>query len=147
MVIAEWHAGYCTGHILIDDQHRNLFSLVNQIHAMMDSPTMDQHRVGELLQVFARAATEHFDFEENLMAAYNYPNIVAHKHIHARLLGKVNKVLEQIASTHQIDIESITPVLADWMIHHIQGEDQRMIQFFQSQQTAAREPNAPCPNA
>ncbi len=133
MVIAEWHEEYCTGHALIDDQHRNLFSLVNQIHAMIDSPTMDQYRVGELLQVFAKSATEHFDLEEDLMTTYEYPNIAAHQNTHARLLGKVNKVLEQMATTHQIDIESVTPVLADWMIHHIRGEDQRMIQFFQSQ--------------
>ncbi len=133
MAIAEWHEEYCTGHPQIDQQHRHLFNLVNQVHAHLQSAAPAVHEMRSLLQEFSQCALTHFDLEETLMRDYRYPNRKAHTGIHQRLVAKVEKLLERWTQLEQVsfaDIETVTSILADWMIHHIQGEDQRMIQFF-----------------
>ncbi len=134
MSIAEWRDEYCTHHVQIDSQHRQLFDLVNRIHDLILATPEEFARIVELLHEFAQCAQDHFDLEESLMQSYGYPHFDMHCKVHQRLVNKVTNLLAA-ADADTLTLETLTQVLASWMVHHIQGEDQRMIRYFQAQHT------------
>lgn len=139
MTIAIWRDDYCTGHTTIDSQHRHLFDLVNRIHCVLSSEPSPTASALPLLQEFAHCAREHFELEEHLMATYDYPHQEMHCKVHQRLVNKVVRLLEpEVAIT--LTPEAVTQVIADWMIHHIKGEDQRMIRHFQAKGVLKAQP-------
>jgi hemerythrin len=133
MAIAEWSEEYRTGHKEIDTQHQQLFALVNQIDQAVSLEQQPKAQLQALLETFHRQAKVHFDLEETLMEAYQYENIEVHKGTHRALVGKVQTLLDKLAEADAYIPREVTQLLADWMIHHIKGEDRQMIRFFQAQ--------------
>ena len=68
------------------------------------------------------------------MMAVNYPDYDRHKHTHDYLLSKVDRLLLKFRdrNTEAVTTE-LTQFLTELLTHHIKGEDQKMIQFFQNQ--------------
>ena len=155
MAIAEWHEDYRTGHEDIDRQHGQLFDLVNQIDQAVSLEQQPKAQLQELLTTFCQRAQEHFDLEEDLMAAYQYDNLAVHRSTHRALTGKVQGLINKLAQADTYLPRDVTQVLVDWMVHHIKGEDRLMIRFFQTQpqrqvaeaefltRSAPRPPSAP----
>ncbi|MEL6399959.1 MAG: bacteriohemerythrin [Cyanobacteria bacterium J06607_6] len=139
MAIAVWQDDYCTGHEVIDQQHRRLFSLVNEIYDLTQLPTPPMAVIKTRLTEFADCAVEHFELEEGLMAEHEYPNLQVHCGTHKALVNKVTALLAKFDQVAYTATAEVTPVLADWMVHHIRGEDQQMIRFFQRQNVAGVE--------
>ncbi|MGD1943130.1 MAG: bacteriohemerythrin [Leptolyngbyaceae cyanobacterium] len=133
MAIAVWRDDYCTGHEAIDQQHRQLFSLVNEIYDLTQLPTPPRAAIKTRLTEFADCAVEHFELEEGLMAEHEYPNLQVHCGTHRALVNKVAALLNKFDQASSTSTAEVTQVLADWMVHHIRGEDQQMIRFFQQQ--------------
>lgn len=136
MAIAQWQDEYSTGHREIDQQHLALFAIVNTIHAAALEQCPDRPWLQQQLQDFAAQAEAHFAMEEDLMRAYNYPNYEIHCNTHLALTAKVRQLLLKLDTQTPCTPDDITQVLADWMIHHIRGEDQQMIRFLRSQNPA-----------
>lgn len=64
------------------------------------------------------------------MQRHHYPGYERHKQVHDGLTTKVVNLLDrfdQHAASLTVDL---TTFLSDWLVHHIRGEDQKMIQFF-----------------
>jgi hemerythrin len=137
MTVAVWRDEYRTGHDTIDQQHRDLFTQVNQIYAMTQAEPQDNAAIRAQLTEFAALAIAHFDLEEALMIQHAYPNFEVHFKTHRALVNKVQALLEK--PDHSLDElpAEVTQVLADWMVHHIRGEDQQMIRFLQERSAVA----------
>lgn len=128
--IACWQEEYVTGNPQVDGQHQQIFELVNTLHdAVVTGANITV--LQELLEDLANHTIEHFQTEEALMMAVNYPDYKRHKLTHDRLLATVNSLLIQIRDCHTVTID-ITQFLMDWLAHHIKGEDQKMIKFLQN---------------
>ena len=137
MTVALWRDEYRTGHDTIDQQHRDLFAQVNQIYAMTQAEPQDNAAIRAQLTEFAALAIAHFDLEEALMTQYDYPNFEVHFKTHRALVNKVQALLEKPDRSLDGLPAEVTQVLADWMVHHIRGEDQQMIRFLQERSTVA----------
>jgi hemerythrin len=135
MIIAAWRDEYQTGHLEIDQQHQHLFALVNEIHHLTQAEFTNSTAIYLQLQEFASCAVAHFDLEESLMAQHNYPNFAVHYKTHWALVNKVQTLLDKFDQTSQTQAGEVTQLLADWMVHHIRGEDQQMIHFFRQRST------------
>lgn len=131
--IACWQQEYNTGNAQVDGQHQQLFKIVNALHdAVVTSENI--YTIQELLEALANHTIEHFQTEEALMMAVNYPDYDRHKHTHDYLLSKVDRLLLKFRdrNTEAVTTE-LTQFLTEWLAHHIKGEDQKMIRFFQNQ--------------
>lgn len=131
--IAHWKQDYITGNAQVDRQHQHIFEIVNAIHdAVVTNHNL--YIMQELLECLANHTIEHFQTEESLMMAVDYPDYDRHKQTHDSLLAKVDNLLLKFRdrNTAVITIE-ITQFLTEWLAHHIKGEDQKMIQFLQNQ--------------
>lgn len=78
MTMAYWHSEYCTGNSLIDQQHQNLFVVINSLYNAM----MQGHGKNQIKQTLREL-------------------------LNGELLQFLN----------------------EWLIHHIKGEDLKMINF------------------
>ncbi|WP_040655210.1 bacteriohemerythrin [Rubidibacter lacunae] len=132
MSIAPWSDEYCTDHHVIDTQHQTLFELVNRIHDAIIAGESHCSAVRAMLADFEVLAQEHFELEEELMRTYQYPNYEVHFGMHRRLCRKVRSALEKYDRDTDAFSHDVPQVLADWMIHHIRGEDRQTIAFLQS---------------
>jgi hemerythrin len=131
VTIARWQDEYLTGDARIDQEHKILFDMVNDLHAAIQtsaSPT----RLQAMIQTMAEHTTEHFQHEEALMQMHNYPGYDRHKQVHDNLLAKVSRLLAQFDQPDPVLSDNLTEFLTEWLAHHIRGEDQSMIEFLRS---------------
>lgn len=127
MPLAFWRDEYCTGNSLVDDQHQHLFKIVNSLHeAMLAGHGRDVLR--QTLRDLATYTLEHFKIEEQLMVTHAYPLYQEHKARHEELKVEVVALLKNFEETSYLAIE-VSHFLTSWLVHHIKGEDQKMIRF------------------
>ncbi|MBD2176022.1 hemerythrin family protein [Pseudanabaena sp. FACHB-1998] len=129
--IAAWHTAYETGNLEVDTQHQELFEIVNSLHDAVIT-SRDFSVLQEILNCLTNHTVEHFHTEEALMMSANYPDYERHKQIHDYLIAKVVNLLHKFRDREASITTDITQFLTEWLTHHIKGEDQKMIQFFQN---------------
>lgn len=129
MSIACWQDEYCTKNEKIDQEHQALFQIVDGLHNAMlrqEPPSV----LKAILENLATHTWAHFQTEENLMQIRHYPGYRRHKQVHDRLKTKVTHLLQNIEQPAPAITTDVTSFLTEWLVHHIKGEDQKMIQFF-----------------
>ncbi|WP_017295773.1 bacteriohemerythrin [Geminocystis herdmanii] len=128
MPIAFWRDEYITGEQEIDTQHQILFSIINELHDAMISGE-GREILGKTLDKLATYTSEHFVTEEALMEKYEYPNIVLHKQKHRELREDVLTLQKLFKEKEKFLTVKVSQFMTDWLIHHIKGEDLKMINF------------------
>lgn len=130
---AGWLPDYATGNDAIDREHQALFVMVNHLQrAITEGEATSQLKTR--LDRLAQETIAHFQHEEALMVAQQYPGFDRHKQSHDNLLAKVGKLVqgfEPSEGTYRADlIQELVRFLSDWLAHHIKGEDHKMAVFF-----------------
>jgi hemerythrin-like metal-binding protein len=125
--IAQWQPKYETGNIIIDEQHKSLFSTINALNsAMLEG--QGQKLLMKTLQSLKDYTTVHFETEEKFMLDHQYPGYAEHKIKHEALKDKVWKFAQEENDLSKLT-NKISHFLTDWLIHHIKDEDLKMIEF------------------
>jgi len=123
MALVVWNEKLSVGVRSIDDQHKKLVTLLNQLHDGMMAGK-GKEMLGTVLKGLIDYTASHFKYEEDLFARTGYPDSTAHKKEHADL---VRRVLEVQAQYEEKGPSALTiPVmnfLKDWLTTHIQGAD------------------------
>lgn len=134
MPLAHWRDEYLTGDARIDQEHQTLFTLVNQLDEAIATaaPQSDLHQI---LSTIAAHTVKHFQHEELLMKSLEYPGYRRHKQVHDNLLAKLTALLTRFDQPNAALADDLTAFLAEWLAHHIRGEDQSMIRFFHGRVT------------
>jgi len=131
MSIACWRNEYCTKNQQIDHEHQELFQIVNRLHDAM-LRREDQSVLKGILETLAIHTIEHFQTEEAMMQSHHYPGYGRHKQAHDGLKVKVALLLQKFDHSETAITVGLTSFLTEWLVHHIKGEDQKMIQFFRT---------------
>jgi hemerythrin len=118
----EWKDSYSVGIDSIDQQHKKLLSLINQLQTAVDYSTGEQFE-REALDELVDYTKTHFTYEEGLMRDNDYPDFVAHKAQHEKMFKKVGEVLAEYEQDHDTAMANAAQYLKDWLIHHINGTD------------------------
>lgn len=125
MPLMTWADEYSVGIPSIDEQHKKLMAILNDLHDGMQA----QKSREVLASVFAKLLSytvEHFAYEENFFDKTNYPLSGEHKSEHASLKEKAIELQKRFEAS-QSGILSIETMgfLRDWLIKHIQGSDKK----------------------
>ena len=121
-----WSEDYRVGVDDIDDQHRELFNLVNRLRGAVAEGGDGLRTVFEELE---RYTFKHFTDEEALMMASGYPGFVEHARSHARFV-------EFVARERQKFLDGTVPgpgmldFLNEWLVRHIERDDQLAADFY-----------------
>lgn len=129
----EWRDEYNIAVPEIDQQHRDLFTHLNNLMQAMQRGTSKQ-AAEEMLGFLGNYVVEHFGSEERLMAAHAYPGSEAHKREHAGFIKTFLELKESFLSTGSTFSLSIAlnGIVGSWLIKHILGTDQALGLFLRS---------------
>ena len=112
----------------IDQQHRRLIDLINQLHAAMKN-NYGSDKVGEILGGLIEYTAKHFKAEEDLFEQYRYPEADSHKTAHVNLVEKVVDFQQQFEKGEAFVSMELMDFLKDWLVTHIKGTDKKYAPF------------------
>lgn len=128
-VLLEWNDGFEVGIQEIDEQHRTLVDLLNQLHAAIrDHKGSAASR--EILDRLAEYTRTHFLLEESLMRVSHYPGFEIHKQQHEDLINQVKSLQEKIDSGQASISFELLHFLQVWLTKHINESDKRFGKHF-----------------
>ncbi|MFQ3573331.1 MAG: bacteriohemerythrin [Thermodesulfovibrionales bacterium] len=108
----------------IDEQHKQLFKLVNELFAAWKG-NKPQEVVGKALDGLIQYTATHFKTEEEYFKKYNYPETSSHIEIHNALVKQALD-LKQKFDAGKLDINmEVMNFLKNWLNNHILRVDKR----------------------
>ena len=123
-----WNKNFETGHATIDDQHKKLVQLLNQLARTLvhEEPV----RVNQAFSELAEYAEYHFTEEENIWSEFLDAEdywLASHQISHAAFLPKVIEFKsKESEKTLSNAVEDIVKFLIRWLAFHIIDNDKRM---------------------
>ncbi len=120
----EWKDSYSVGIDSIDQQHKKLLNLINQLQTAVDYSTGEQFE-REALDELVDYTKTHFTYEEGLMRDNDYPDFESHKAQHEEMFNKVRAVLAEYERDHDTAMSNAVEYLKAWLINHINGTDKQ----------------------
>ena len=118
----EWTDELSVGIEEIDEQHKVLAGLVNEMHE-----AIQQHHardvVRPILDQLASYTKTHFVVEESLMRILNYPDYEPHKEEHDALISQIEELQQKLdAGKASVNFE-LMHFLKVWLTKHIMESD------------------------
>lgn len=122
MPFITWTEQLSVGIESIDNQHKNLLAIINDLNDAMVANAADEI----MQQIFERLThytVEHFAYEEELFDRYGYEGSPAHKAQHEALIGTVVVLKSKMESeSNRLGIE-VMEFLKRWLTDHILKTD------------------------
>lgn len=119
-----WQDRLLIGNQKVDQQHRQLFDLANQL-----AGSKTHHDLSENIMRLYRHVREHFQAEESVMKDHAYPNYGQHVATHNLMLDKLIEVSDKI-NKNEWRRQDMLPFMHEW-IAHILEEDSAIQDFVQ----------------
>lgn len=129
MPVLTWMEAYSVKVRSIDEQHKRLVCLINDLHDGMKGGTGKQ-AVGRTLTSLIDYTTTHFGAEEALMRAFGYSEYEKHKALHDGFVGQIVDAHRRYAAGDPSLSKDVGELLMDWLINHIQIVDRAYSDFF-----------------
>ena len=124
MTMIRWRDEYCTGIASVDEEHRELVELINDLAEKLRGDVHTIETVENYLgEIQAKIAT-HFSLEERFMKDESYSHYDAHKQDHERLLAELRHILESFRHGSYLRFEQLlVQHLSDWFMVHFTTHD------------------------
>lgn len=131
MALFVWSDKYSVNIKEIDEQHKKLVDMLNELHDAMKSGK-GKEIVGKTLTELIKYAGTHFANEERLMTAHGYPEYNAHKAEHTKFTLKVSELQKSFQQGAPVLTVEVLNFLKDWLQTHILGIDKKYGPFLNS---------------
>lgn len=127
--LLEWSDEYKIGDESIDNAHKQLFSVVNQIlqNCMNRNYEQNEKNCTEAIRFLKDYAVKHFKEEEAFQLSVGYAGYKMHKKVHDDMRDIVIPALEKEVAVKGYSTEALehfTGTIAGWLAAHILIEDQ-----------------------
>ncbi|MDR2433434.1 MAG: bacteriohemerythrin [Treponema sp.] len=138
--LVKWSATYSVGIKLIDDQHKGLLDLVNDLfnHVSADEAT-ERAYFQKVIQTAVNYVKVHFATEEKIMLATRFPGYAEHKKAHDTFVLTVVDSIRDFEAGKKFTLAGFTRFLKDWVLTHIAIMDKQYFTYFK--QIASRKAN------
>ncbi len=126
MVLMRWTQGMSVGVPELDDDHRGLIDIINDLAALSGAEARPQS-VRACLTRLHRYAPVHFGREEKVMTACGFPHLGVHQEEHRAFVLTMQGFNQSLqgdpAALAGHLAEEILDYLKNWLTHHILLED------------------------
>lgn len=125
----EFTDDYLTGITLIDDEHRELFRIVDKANHLAKSydTVSDYDKIMEILGELTEYTKEHFNDEEEYMESIHYDGLEAQKRAHAAFIDKLDNIsFDKLDQNPQESLNELLEFLLGWLINHILYTDKKI---------------------
>ncbi len=130
MPLMNWTNDLSVGVPSIDDEHKKLVGMLNELYDAMHAGHA-KDVLSKILDDMIAYTAAHFKHEEELFKRTGYPHAAAHKAEHDALTKQVLAVREKYAQarTTQLSMEVMT-FLKSWLNGHIRESDMDYAEHF-----------------
>lgn len=126
-----WTDSFSVGVGIIDQQHKRLINMINQLIDAENVAT-NSETVSDLLDAMTKYSREHFRTEEGLLAKYAYPQLDEQKRDHRAYRIKTVDLCNATMLGSDAVPTVIVNYLREWWIQHIQEDDAKYVPFLAS---------------
>ncbi len=131
MSIVTWSDEYTVDIQEIDEQHKRLIDIINELYEAL-AAKKDRDKVATVLNELVEYTKVHFAVEETLMRIFHYEDYDAHKEIHDRIVARVLDFQAKFnAGNDSVGMELLL-FLKEWLFDHINKVDKRYTKHFQA---------------
>jgi hemerythrin len=131
-----WTDNFSLGVGVIDQQHKRLIDMLNQLIDAENVKT-NSETVYDLLDAMTKYSKEHFRTEERLLGKYGCPLLDEQKRDHRAYRIKTL----QLCQATMLGVEAVPTVLVnylrEWWTHHIQEDDAKYRPFLAGKHPSA----------
>ncbi|HTZ18157.1 MAG TPA: bacteriohemerythrin [Dissulfurispiraceae bacterium] len=131
MALINWSEDYSVHVKEMDEQHKKLIAMINDLNDAMKSGK-SKDIMDKILKGLIDYTVFHFGAEEKLMKSNNYPGYQQQKTQHESLTKKVMEYQERLNSGKMVMGVEVMNFLKDWLINHIKGLDTKYGPFLNS---------------
>lgn len=122
MAFLEWDSRLDVGVDLMNDQHKALIKLMNDLHTLDQNGTPKAKKL-DVARELASLAAKHFRDEERYMESIRFEGLARHKQIHAKLEEKLQQYLDEFGCAGTDFNQDFFYFLRSWLRAHIAGID------------------------
>src|SRR5512142_402549 len=125
-----WDERFSVGILALDEQHKELMAMINQLIDHEEADTGSEH-IAEILDRMTRYAEYHFHTEEQLLTEYSYPENPSHEKEHTRFKTQIARFCMDAIHRNKDLRNEILFYLRNWLKNHILKSDMKYKSFFQ----------------
>lgn len=118
-----WKKEFELGITSIDDQHKRLLEIGNQINSLLINHSDDDDNFDEIHNVIEELkdyTVYHFNTEEVLFVKYKYPEYDQHKKEHDDFIAYIESVnLENVDDNQKMFLKELLGKIVQWVFKHI----------------------------
>ena len=127
--LINWDERYSVGFELIDEQHKQLVGMINELYSSFIEGKA-QETASSILEKMIQYTDYHFTTEHKFFEKYNYPETEEHKKIHKSFVDKAIELKEGVDSEKVTVSYDIMNFLRQWLLEHILKEDKKFAKYF-----------------
>ena len=127
MLLVEWNEILSTGVSIIDDEHKQIVGMLNELYDALQTKRSEE-ALGKVLDRLLAYTASHFEHEEALLTETGYPAAAEHKKEHDDLTNRVLAIQEEYreGKCATLSIELLN-FLRKWLLTHIQVSDKKYV--------------------
>jgi len=138
MSFIEWDDRFDVGISAINEQHKQLIGLINEVHDVIAQTRqrIDLAAVSKEVSVLISAvnrmddyAQHHFSTEEYYLSEYSFRGLKSHKKEHEAFMQKVQGFQRDIDRGSTLTLTELEEYLKAWIVHHILKVDHKYTRF------------------
>ena|SRR5271157_3277584 len=124
MAMLNWSDEYSVMVKEMDEQHKKLVGMINDLHEAMKTGK-GKDVMEKILKSLVDYTVTHFSSEEKLMQSNDYPGFLAQKSQHEALTKQVLDFQKKYHEGKAVVSVEIMNFLKDWLVNHITGSDKK----------------------
>ena len=131
MPIVIWREDFSVNVEKIDNQHKQMLELVNNLHSSVEA-CVEKQDLEQMLVDLVDFTRLHFLTEEKLMKEHGYSGLASHYKEHRVLLQHLDNLVKAVANGKHPTFYSDYDVSSDWAVDHIFECDKSLGAFLNS---------------
>lgn len=127
----EWNEKYSVDVVEIDEQHRQLFVIINQIIDAIGQ-NLTEENLTKIINSLLEYKKRHFETEEKYFKEFNYEGAEEHIAEHKKFSEKIGEFQKKYSYDTLTLTFRLVDFLEDWLIDHLMNVDQKYKDCFKA---------------
>ena len=124
-----WEDKYSVGVEEIDNQHKHMFSVINELLDAISNNNPEEH-LGHIIESLVKYKIFHFETEEKYFDQFNFDGAEEHRIKHQEFNKKLGELKEEFPEYNIEFAFKLIDFLEDWLINHLMVVDQKYVKCF-----------------
>ncbi len=124
----KWDESYSVNNKKIDEQHKKLFDQINNLYNAIKMKT-EKNALEKTLDDLLDYINKHFSFEESLLKASHYPQLVEHILKHKEFTSQITDFHKKFHKGDSNIAFQLAVFLNRWLWKHVTVEDKKYAPF------------------